>query len=411
MTRTNSAVWMSAATLAACALIAVACSSDDSISGGNTAGAGGASAGNAGVANDAGRAGSLGTAGSAGSTVVGGGPGTGGGGGSAAGSGGSAGGAVVNNCTPLPPNQLLTDFSAATLKGVTDGATWTAGKGELWGSSTSLTGGDVFYQGKAASAGRATLHGETLTITASIEPGDYMGYMFNFGPKCTNASTTQGLKFDIGPSSLLGGATLKVQMQQRSDFPSTASPGTRPGDCVPTSMATQYSDCLSPTTVVTPSGSAVVSGTNSLPWTSFSGGVPVSALNNTELMAIQWQFECPPEGGSSLVGSGGAGGGGAGGGGGVSDGGTGGLAGGAGTVGGSGGTEAGGSSGTSGSGGASGGAGTGGDSAGGAGSGGASAGAAGASAGSGGASAGTGGSASAPTPCVVTFTIDNVSFY
>ncbi len=77
-----------------------------------------------------------------------------------------------------------------------------------------------------------------------------MGYMFNFGPKCTNASATQGLKFDVLPGSTLGNATLKLQIQQRSDYPSTANPGTRPGDCVPTSVATQYNDCLSPATTL-----------------------------------------------------------------------------------------------------------------------------------------------------------------
>ncbi len=85
------------------------------------------------------------------------------------GTGGGAGSAGANDCTPLPGNLLLTDFSPATLMGVSDGASWTTSKQELWGSGTSLTGGDAFYQGKPGSAPTVTLHGEALTVTATIE--------------------------------------------------------------------------------------------------------------------------------------------------------------------------------------------------------------------------------------------------
>jgi hypothetical protein len=276
----------------------------------------------------------------------------------------------------LPTTLLLTDFTAATFRGVADGAMWTAAKPDVWGNpANSLTGGDGFYQGMTSSAATATLSAEALTISATVAPGDYMGYMFNFGPKCSNAGTTQGLKFDILAGSTLGGATLKVQMQQKSDFPSTASPSSRPGDCVPTSMETQWSECLSPTTTVVSSGTEPTVGTTELPWTGFAGGQPVATVDNTQLMAIQWQFECPSSsgtGGSGGGGAGGTGGGGAGGGG----------AGGAG-------------------GGGAGGGGAGGGGGGGAGGGGAG----------GGGAGGTGGSGGASSGCAVSLTIDNVSFY
>ncbi len=296
--------------LCAVSLIAVGCSSDTTEPGGQ-AGAGAGAAG-----GSAGTAGTAGTGGSAGSSA-----GTGGTAGAAAGSGGTAGTAGsggsggANTCTVLPANLLLTDFSAATFKGVTDGMSWTAAKADLWGSATSLTGGDGFYQGNAASAATATLNTETLTLTATVQAGDYMGYMFNFGPKCSNAGTTQGLKFDILEGSTLGGAALKVQMQQKSDFPSTASPSSRPGDCVPMSMDTQWSDCLSPGTSVVTAGQGPTVGATSLLWTAFSGGAPVATVDNTQLMAIQWQFECPASSGAGGAGGGGAGGGGNGGGG------------------------------------------------------------------------------------------------
>jgi hypothetical protein len=258
----------------------------------------------------------------------------------------------------LPTNLLLTDFSSATLKGVTDGTSWTTAKADLWGSATSLTGGDGFYQGQTSSAATATLSEEALTITATVAAGDYMGYMFNFGPKCSNAGTTQGLKFDILEGSTLGGAALKVQMQQKSDFPSTASPSSRPGDCMPDSADTQWSDCLSPSTSVVTAGQEPTVGPTELAWTAFSGGKPVDTVDNTQLMAIQWQFECPTASGSGGSGGGGAGGGGAGGGG-------------------------------------AGGGGNGGGGAGGGGNGGGGAG-------------GTGGSGSG---CVISLTIDNVTFY
>lgn len=424
MTRTKSRIGASAVVCVGCALVVAACDAGTTSSlepGGGSAGV----AGHAGTGPSAGGsnsvAGSSGTAGSAGSVI--------GGAGGAGGTGGAA-----NNCTKLPASLLLTDFSPATFK-ATDNTTWKTSKADLWGSAMSLTGGDVFYQGKAESAASVTLHGQTLTITASVAAGDYMGYMFNFKPACTNASGTTGLRFDVLPDSTVGNATLKVQMQQKSDYPSTANPGSRPGDCVPTSVETQYNDCLSPVTTVVSSGNALTSGTVDLPWTSFSGGQPVSALDSGQLMAIQWQFECPAEGGA-IVSSGGAGGMGGGGLGGSSAGGVGGGSAGAGGA--TGGVGAGGSSaGTSGASGSSGSAGANAGSGGGSGSGaggtsgssgtagssaggesGGSSGTAGssASAGSGGtagsSTAGSGGSGSTtPTPCVVSLTIDNVTFY
>jgi|GEM_PF-1651001 len=432
MTRTKSTLGISAAILFGSALLVVACGSDSN-PGGGTAGAGG----NSGTAGLSGAAGGISKAGA---------PSMGGAGGASAGAGGTAGsGGAPNNCTKLPANMLLTDFSPATFKAA-DGTSWTTGKTELWGSSTTLSGGDVFYQGKAASAAKVTVHGQTLTITASVQPGDYMGYMFNFKPACTNASTTQGLKFDVGADSTLGNATLKVQMQQKSDYPSTANPSSRPGDCVPTSVDTQYNDCLSPAKTVAESGSTLAAGPVELPWTAFSGGQPVSTVDNTQLMAIQWQFECPP-GGGAVDAAGGSGG--MSGSGGASAGaGTGGSSAGAATAGSdTGGTSAGGaagasagtsgdpgaggvsgSSGASGSGGTSGSSGSAGSDAGSSGTSG-SAGTAGSAAGAGGAAAGgaggaiaTGGTAGAgvagsagatstPSPCVVSLTIDNVTFY
>jgi collagen type I alpha len=409
MTRTKSTIGISAAALFASALLGVACSSDSTTPTGGAGSAGAAGLGSAGAGN----AGAVGSAGTGGL------PGTGGWAGSAgsvAGGGAGAGGAV-NNCTPLPTSLLLTDFSPATFKG-TDGSSWKAGKTDLWGSASSLTGGDIFYQGKAGSAPKATLHGQTLTISATIEAGDYAGYMFNFGPKCTNASGTQGLQFDVLPDSTLGNSTLKVQMQQRSDYPSTANPSSRPGDCVPTSMATQYNDCLSPALTVSSSGSTLTSGTVQLPWTNFGGGAPVYAVDSGQLMAIQWQFECPP-GGGTVVEAGGSGSGGSSGaagsaGGGAGSGGssagadTGGV--GSGGMAGSGGASAG-TSGASGSGGTSGSSGAAGTEAASGASG--TAGSIGAAGSSGAASetAGTGGSASTTPPCVVSLTIDNVTFY
>ena len=402
MTRTKSTIGIAALTLVACAGLSIACSSSDSTPPGGNAGAGGN-----GTAGNAGRAGSS----SAGSSAAGA-PAGGGSAGMSGGVAGSAGtGGAPNNCTRLPMNWLLTDFSPATIKGVSEGSSWNTGHDTLWGSSTSLTGGDVFYRGKPESAAKVTLHGETLTITASIAPGDYTGYMFNFGPKCTNASSTQGLQFDVGTDSTLGEATLKVQMQQRSDYPSTANPGSRPGDCMPTSVDTQYSECLSPATTVVSSGSTLTTGTVELPWTSFAGGKPVDALNNTELMAIQWQFECPSTGGKAPpvsadvvtnAGSGGISGGGSGGADPAANGGV--------SSGGSAGASAG-SSGDSGSGGSGGSGGSAGSEAGSSGSGGSGGSSAGSGGSAGSAQAGSGGGTSTPVPCVVSFTIDNIKFY
>ena len=321
--------------------------------------------------------------------------GTGGGAAGTAGAAGSLGAPGSNGCTVLPTSLLLSDFSAATLKGVTDGQSWTTNKDTLWGGTDSLTGGDIFYQGTAASAPKVTLHAETLTISATIAAGDYMGYMFNFAPRCTDARVTQGLSFDVLGDSTLGSATLKVQMQERSDYPSTANPATRPGDCVPSSAANEWNDCLSPVTTVINSGSEPSGGTLQLPWSGFSGGSPMSTLDSTQLMAIQWQFECPPSGGTNTVGTSSA----------ISPADTVGDAGSPGDSGGGSGMSGGGIAGTDASGG-SGGATTGGDGT----TGGTAGVAAGGTAGTAG-SAGTAGAGSTLPPCVVSFTIDNVTFY
>jgi len=427
MTRTKSRIGASAVVLVGCALLVVACDAGETStvisSGGGPAVAGqSGSAGRAGVGGSNSTAGGAGAAGSPGTLSGGsggvGGAGAGGLGGAGAGGLGGAAGAP-NNCTKLPNNLLLTDFSPTTFKGA-ENSTWTSSKADLWGNASSLTGGDVFYQGKAESAPSVTLHGETLTIKASVAAGDYAGYMFNFKPACTNASIANGLAFDVLSDSTVGNATLKVQLQQKSDYPSTANPNSRPGDCVPSSVATQYNDCLSPATTVVSSGTAITPGTVKLPWIAFAGGVPVSAVDSSQLMAIQWQFECPPDGGTVVSATGGSGGGGAGG----SSAGA--ATGGAATGGGdTGGVDAGGAGGSgagtfgaSGSGGSS--AGSGGSTGSDAGSGGTagSSGSAGSSttAGSGGTAganaAGSGGSGgSAPPPCVVSITIDNVAFY
>jgi hypothetical protein len=337
MIRTKRGVGISAVAFFGWALAGVACGPSISFLSAGTAGAGGTVG--SGTAGDAGRAaqggsaghggsadrhgGSAGTSGTsdsgtaAGSLGIAGVPDLTGSAGSLGNAGGAVGagaatgaGGAPNSCAQLPNDLLLTDFGPTTLMGVADGASWDTGKASLWGRAISLQGGDVFYQGKAASAARATLHDQSLTVTATIEAGDYAGYMFNFAPACTNASTTQGLRFDVLSGSTLGNATLKVQMQQKSDYPSTANPGSRPGDCVPASVATQYGDCLSPSTTVSSSGSTLTAGTVELPWTTFGGGSPVSVLDSSQLMAIQWQFECPSNGGtvsaSAGAGSGGA---------------------------------------------------------------------------------------------------------
>ena len=398
MTRTKSSIGISVITLFGAALVGVACSSTDPAPSGSAGSPGSGGNGTAGAPVSAGQAGMAGAPRSAGRPT--------------SGAGGSAGAAGANSCTPLPTSLLLTDFSPATLKGVVDGSSWSTSRVNLWGNASSLNGGDGFYQGTPASAPKVTLHDQTLTLSATIAAGDYVGYIFNFAPQCTNASVTQGLQFDVLPGSTLGNATLEVQMQQKSDYPSTANPSTRPGDCEPRSAATQYDDCFNPATTVASSGSTLNAGTTTLPWSSFGGGLPVSTLDNSQLMAIQWQFECPPDGGtisSSVPGSGSGGAAGAGvngsaggaGGSGASAGGasagaaagssgasarTSGTAGSSSTAGSSGTGSSGESAGTSGAAGASGAAGTSG-------------------------AAGAGGSASTTPPCVVSFTFDNVTFY
>src|SRR6478735_3004124 len=145
MTRTKSTIGVSAVVFVGCALLVAACD-DGTVSTDPTTN-------NAGSAGVGGHSATGGHSAVGGSTQAGGNAGIGGagtvtGGASGAGGVGGAGGAV-NNCMKLPANLLLTDFSPATIKGVSDGTSWNSAKTSFWGSSTSLTGGDAFYQGQA----------------------------------------------------------------------------------------------------------------------------------------------------------------------------------------------------------------------------------------------------------------------
>lgn len=225
-----------------------------------------------------------------GDTSTGGASNTGGSDGSGTGGDGTGGGTANEDCPAIPGNPLLTDFSSDYLTGVMDGDSWDSGHDSLWGSSETLTGGDVFYTGGDSGGATltATLSSEELALDTSLPQGDYTGYMFSFGPACNDASGLDGMEFDISGS--LGGATLKVQLQQVSNYPEGADPS-RPGSCTPESTETQWSDCLSPAAVVAEGEDP--SGTISLAWSDFSGGAPVDEVLPSELMAIQWQFECP----------------------------------------------------------------------------------------------------------------------
>jgi hypothetical protein len=239
------------------------------------------------------RAGTGGMAAGAGGTAAGTGgtaAGAGGTGGGAGGSGGSAG--MVVACSPNPDAQVCGGFVApawGTPPGTTAGvmidfATYTAdGK---WGSTASgqLTGGTSRYHGPNDVDLTAAADAGSLRLTGSITPTGYVGIVFWFA-HCVDASKFTGIAFSVGGTT--GGAVMKAQIQTHVDYPVDVA--SSKGGCSFTDCDTRFSECAGPTyQLVVPATPAALD----LPWSRFTGGVPVAEVTPDGLVGMQYQLEC-----------------------------------------------------------------------------------------------------------------------
>ncbi len=262
-----------------------------------------------------GTSGSTGTGGaSTGGTPSGGTPGTGGtpsGGSAGTPSGGTAGtpsggaagmagtaGTAGDNCMPNPAPQTCSG-AAVNMHMPPDGvlinwSSYVASTG-AWGNSTlgDLTGGTSKYNGRDVMPITAELVGTDLHITATIPPytpdvaddaENYAGLVFWFGP-CINASEFGGVEFTVG--GMMAGAALKLQVQTAENYP--ADPANSKGACIFESCADRWSECKGPdATITVPEAGEPVT----MPWASFTAGLPNPEVNAAGLVGLQFQLEC-----------------------------------------------------------------------------------------------------------------------
>ena len=181
--------------------------------------------------------------------------------------GGATGAGYLCSFTPVPDGQpIITDFSV-----------WDGGN---WGDSTCcLTGGSFTYQPEGADGLALAVEGEVLNVTGSIAAGDYAGFGFWFGP-CTDASAYSGVTFNIGGDN--GPTEVIFQVQTSRNYP--IDDANAKGECV----GTWGSPCASnEIEVVMPVDGNVLQ----VAWAELTGGAP-EAMDATELLGIQWQFNC-----------------------------------------------------------------------------------------------------------------------
>ncbi len=267
------------------ALLFVACANDSTMppapngSGAATASAGGSVATSSGGAiGTGGGTGGAVAAGGAGGSTAGTGGSTGGTGGSlgvsggaagttSGGSGGSGGSGVTFACshTAVPESGTITDFDP-----------W-SGTGE-WGEDMGLTGGSYTYGNSAdGSSLTATVTSGVMHVTGSVS--SYAGFGLWFGP-CSDASAFTGITMTVG-GTLPSGSELEFQAQTSRNYPVSSTD--MKGEC----MGTWGSPCASNVlNDVTPAVAIQV------PWTMLTGGAPIAPLDPTELIGIQWQFNC-----------------------------------------------------------------------------------------------------------------------
>jgi len=168
-------------------------------------------------------------------------------------------------------------FTEVPTADITDFSVWDGGN---WGdSSCCLTGGSFTYQEENADPLTLAVESEVLNVTGSIAAGDYAGFGFWFGP-CTDASRFSGVTFNIGGDP--GPTQILFQVQTSRNYP--IDDENSKGECV----GSWNDPCTSnEVEVEVPEGGGVVE----VAWAELTGGAP-EAMDATELLGIQWQFNC-----------------------------------------------------------------------------------------------------------------------
>ena len=177
--------------------------------------------------------------------------------------------------TPAPDTGVLLDFTSYTMP---------AGS---WGTPSlgQFTGGTSLYSGAMPDALTQSVVTDKLHIQATISAGGYTGIVFWFGP-CLNASAFSGVQF--AATGQLGGARMIVKTQTSPDYPVDSA--NKKGKCPYKVDANKFTECQQPTANV---DTLPASGTVSLPWAMFTGGIPVPTIDPAQLLGFELQFSCP----------------------------------------------------------------------------------------------------------------------
>ena len=165
------------------------------------------------------------------------------------------------------------------------------------GTGTALTFGPASYRwasyayaapGQQTPVGTAAADGNGIEIVGGFGPadggGNYAGLGLYFaGTTCLDASGYTGIRFELAGD--LGGCALALGAASSGDLDSVVNPGR--GACSPGSGA-----CYGPSAAVSPAATTVM-----VPFTSLTGGMPVSTLDPSTIVTVQWQL-APPTSGS-----------------------------------------------------------------------------------------------------------------
>src|SRR5664279_3618423 len=183
-------------------------------------------------------------------------------------------GPILPSCTPADPTMAaLLDFNA-----VMAGAT----RAQFGDFFAAFSGGTYEYP---AAAIVSDFSGMTWHMTGTV--ADYSGFGLYFVCKA-NLSAYTGLQLDIGGTFTSNGMgdggipapRVTVGLAQVADQLDTAHAG------MP-SWGTCTANCNSPSRAINLGATPV---TVNLPWTSFSGGTPVGALDPTAITSVFFSF-------------------------------------------------------------------------------------------------------------------------
>jgi hypothetical protein len=191
-------------------------------------------------------------------------------------------GAASSDGPPICPN-TKPPSATITTQGTGTGSALTFGPASYrWGSYAYAA------PGQPTPVGTATPDGTGIEIVDSFSPadggGDYAGVGLYFaGTSCLDASAYTGIRFDLAGD--LGGCALALGAASSADLDSVANPGR--GGCPSGSGS-----CYGPAAAVSPGATTVM-----VPFTSLAGGMPVSTLDPSTVVTVQWQL-APPASGS-----------------------------------------------------------------------------------------------------------------